>query len=230
MNRKQRRLSLPQNLSPARLAANRANAQLSTGPSEASFPVTSQNRTIHGLARHQNGAFKLLTSEDPAAFAALKQTLFDEHSPTDSTEAFLLSDMAEYRWLAQRAQRLQDTCMDPDTGAILDEKKSNLYLRYQTSHARSFHKCLHDLLKLRAEKRKAELGFEAQKRKDEELSLRMERHEMKKQKHSEDALMEEARVSVFRDMYGGMEPPDFGEELAAEFDKLRPKRGEFAAK
>ena len=57
-------------ISNAQLTANRANAQLSTGPkTEIGRAVSSQNRTAHGLARH-NGAFILLSTEDPNGFAA----------------------------------------------------------------------------------------------------------------------------------------------------------------
>jgi len=97
-------------ISPARLAANRANGALSKGAlSPATKAISAQNHTIHGLARHQNGAFKLLTSEDPIAFEALKQSLFDEHLPTTTTESILVNNMAESNWLSARAQRLQDT-------------------------------------------------------------------------------------------------------------------------
>jgi hypothetical protein len=102
--------------------------------------------------------------------------------------------MAESHWLAQRAQRLQDTCIDPNTGVITDEKKSSLYLRYFTTHTRAFHKSLNDLLKLRSEKRKELLGFEAQKRKEEEMRLKNERHEMKKQAQAVDLAKKEAQT------------------------------------
>jgi hypothetical protein len=46
-------------ISPERLAANRANAQLSTGPGPIGIAVSCLNHTIHGLARHNNGTFKL---------------------------------------------------------------------------------------------------------------------------------------------------------------------------
>ena len=166
----------PSTISPARLNANRANAQLSTGPSLAGRAISCLNHTLHGLARHGNGAFKLLTSEDPAGFEALTQSLLEEHKASSPTELILINSMAESLWLAQRAQRLQDTCINPDTGEINDEKKSSLYLRYQTTHPRAFHKSLNDLLKLRAEQRKADHGFEAQKHKEEENQRKIERH------------------------------------------------------
>ena len=181
-------------ISPERLAANRANAQFSTGPSLAGIAVSCLNHTIHGLARHNNGAFKLLTSEDPIGFEALKQSLAEEYKAITTTEAILVNAMAESHWLAQRAQSLQDTCIDPDTGVITDEKKSSLYLRYFTTHTRAFHKSLNDLLKLRSEKRRKALGFEAQKRKEEEMRLKNERHELKKQAQAVDLAKKEAQT------------------------------------
>jgi hypothetical protein len=184
----------PSAISPERLAANRANAQFSTGPSLAGIAASCLNHTIHGLARHSNAAFKLLTSEDPIGFEALKQSLADEHQAITTTEAILVNAMAESLWLAQRALRLQDTCIDPDTGVITDEKKSSLYLRYFTTHTRTFHKSLNDLLKLRSEKRKELLGFEAQQRKEEEMRLKNERHELKKQAQAVDLAKKEAQT------------------------------------
>jgi hypothetical protein len=163
-------------ISTARLNANRANAQLSTGPSLAGRAISCLNHTLHGLARHNNGSFKLLTSEDPAGFEALTQSLLAEHQATTTTELILVQGMAESSWLAQRAQRLQDTCLDPDTGDIKDEKKFSLYLRYQTTHTRAFHKSLNDLIKLRAGQRRAANGFEAQKHTEEENRRKIERH------------------------------------------------------
>jgi len=127
-------------LSAAKLAANRANAQHSTGPtSEAGRAVSSQNRTTHGLARH-NGAFVLLPSEDPSGFEALKASLTKEHEPSTETESILVQSMAESHWLANRAQNLQSSCFDPRTSQITDPQLFSLYLRYQTTHTRAFHK------------------------------------------------------------------------------------------
>jgi hypothetical protein len=170
-------------ISDAQLAANRANAQLSTGPkTETGRAISSQNRTTHGLARH-NGSFVLLSTEDPNGFAALKASLAAEHQPSTETESILINSMAESHWLAHRAQTLQNTCLDPQTGQITDAPLFSLYLRYQTTHTRAFHKCLNDLLKLRSERRKTANGFEAQNRKNEELRLQNERNARKKEMH-----------------------------------------------
>ena len=133
-------------ISLAQLTANRANAQFSTGPkTETGRAISSQNRTTHGLARH-NGAFILLSTEDPNGFEALKASLAVEHQPSTETEAILVNGMAESYWLANRAQTLQNTCFDPQTGQITDASLFSLYLRYQTTHTRAFHKSLNDLV------------------------------------------------------------------------------------
>jgi hypothetical protein len=72
----------PRLISEAQLAANRANSLKSSGPkTELGLAISSQKRTTHGRARH-SGAFPLLTTQDPANFAALKTAL--EASPRDS--------------------------------------------------------------------------------------------------------------------------------------------------
>jgi hypothetical protein len=225
--------------SPAQLTANRANAKLSTGPkTEAGRAISSQNRTAHGLARH-NGAFVLLPTEDPNGFEALKASLAAEHQPSTETESIFVNGMAESHWLANRAQTLQNTCIDPQTGQIVNAALFALYLRYQTTHTRAFHKCLNDLLKLRSERHKAENGFKAQNRKKEELRIQNERHEMKKQHHEWDIRLKDAafchragqNVANFNKAI--RENPGFEAQYIAEVDRLlengRPEAAKAAA-
>ena len=136
-------------ISEARLEANRRNAQHSTGPATpAGVAASSQNRTVHGLARH-NGSFRLIPVEKRDKFEALQTELAEEHQPTTPTEAILVNSMAESLWLAQRSQSFQETCIDFITGQVKDAKMFSLYLRYQTTHTRAFHKSLNDLIKLK---------------------------------------------------------------------------------
>ncbi len=60
-----------------------------------------------------------------------------------------------------------------------NEKPFSLFLRYQTTNDRAFHKCLDQLLKLRAEKRKEQDGFESQKRQEAEQSSKQELNQAK---------------------------------------------------
>ena len=223
-------------ISQAKLEANRKNAKLSTGPSAAGIAASCQNHTIHGLARHSNGTFKLLTSEDPDGFEALKASLATEHTPITPTELILVNSMAESHWLAQRAQHLQDTCIDRNTGEIKDEKKASLYLRYQTTHTRSFHKSLNDLFKLRAEQRKAEFGFEAQKAKLEAQQAaeqrQNERHEMKKRTNEADLFIKDLKAHcdlselTFQNMKNEAAMPGFTARYEAELEKRGHSSGE----
>jgi hypothetical protein len=213
-------------ISGAQLNANRANALHSTGPrSETGRAISSQNRTTHGLARH-NGTFLLLPSEDPNGFEALKASLANEHQPSTETESILINGMAESHWLANRAQTLQNTCLDPQTGQITNAQLFGLYLRYQTTHTRSFHKCLTEFVKLRSERRKAENGFEAQERKKEELRIKNERHEMKKERHEWDIHLKDAQLchrageNVLANLKAARENPGFEAQYVAELDRI----------
>ena len=209
----------------AKLNANRENAKRSTGPTEASFPITSQNRTVHGLARH-NGAFKLLPTEDANGFEAFKNSLIDEHAPSTPTESILVNTIAESHWLANRAQRLQDACFDEQTGQIANEKMFSVYLRYQTTHTRAFHKALNDLLKLRSERRKEEFGFEAQR-------IQNERHEMKKQTHYWDVLRKDGEAchqiaqNTLQNLQAAEQSPGFEAQFTAALAQRGLERGNF---
>ena len=104
--------------------------------------------------------------------------------------------MAQRYWLMQRARRLQTLCFDMDAGA--GEKKLALFLRYQTTHERAFYKSLNTLLKLRADKKKQEIGFVSQQ---EKLSRAREQaqHQAAAEKRREElhkwkVLLAEARV------------------------------------
>ena len=141
-----------------RAAANRANAQLSTGPkTPAGKAAVALNNLRHGLA----GAFLILPTENEEDFAALLESLLDEHQPATETERLLVTNMARHQWLSDRAIKLQRLVFG-DHGVCENGDRLLLYLRYQTTHQRAFHKCLNDLLKLRAERRKTEIGFERQ--------------------------------------------------------------------
>jgi hypothetical protein len=135
-----------------------------------------------------------LLTEDLDGFQALKQSLADEHQPITETEAILVNSMAESHWLANRAQSRTYSCLDPLNGHVANQKLFALYLRYQTTHTRAFHKSVSDLLKLRAEKRKVEIGFEAQKRQAEAQHVKTEQHEMKKQAHYWEVLKKDAQA------------------------------------
>ena len=169
----------------AQIAANQANSQLSTGPkTEEGKSASSKNHLSHGLT-YRGGMFILLPWEDAQEFNQLIVNLKSEYGPKNQTEMILVERMAQHHWLRNRAGLLQSNCFHDD-GSI-DEKRLALFLRYQTTNERAFHKCLNDLLRLRAEKKKAEIGFESQKRSQEQ-------HDMKKDHHKWSLALAEAKL------------------------------------
>jgi hypothetical protein len=166
---------------PAQLAANRANAQLSTGPkTDEGKQAIALNNFRHGLA----GAFHFVAWEKPAEYDNLLSGLHSEHNPQAVTEQILVERMTQHEWLRRRAQFLQHLCFD-EVGLVnpATEKQFALYLRYQTTHERGFHKCLSELLKLRAQKRKDEIGFESQKAKQADQERKRKEDAQKQELH-----------------------------------------------
>jgi hypothetical protein len=156
--------------SSAQIAANQANAQNSTGPkTEEGKAASCLNNFRHGLAGLQ---FSVLPGECQEEYATLVAGLKAEHQPHTITECILVEKLAQHFWLSQRAQRYADLSMD-------NEKQFSLFLRYQTTNDRAFHKCLDQLLKRRAEKRKEQIGFESQKRQEAEQTVKQELNQAK---------------------------------------------------
>ena len=114
--------------------------------------ASSRNSLKHGLASAQ----LIIPGEDPAAFDALLSALVDEHQPGSPTEEILVHEIAQSYWLTQRAIRFQNQCF---TAEGVDEKRLALFLRYQTTHDRAFHKALNLLIRL---KKQGPIGFVSQ--------------------------------------------------------------------
>jgi hypothetical protein len=193
-------IKIPRKLNPmstaAQRAANKANSQLSSGPKTAAGKAaSSKNNQIHRLTM-VGGSFQWPAREDFDAFKKIVVDLRAEHQPTTVTENMLVERLAQHFWLRRRALELQETCFE-GAGEIGNEKLFTLYLRYQTTHERGFQKALNDLLKLRAEKRKQEIGFASQKRLQETHDWKKERHNMTAQSRADARLI--ATLDDFED-------------------------------
>ena len=177
--------------SPEQIAANQANAQRSTGPrTSQGKAICAMNNFRHGLT----GVFAVLPWEDQNDFDTLIGALRDEHKPSGPTETILIDKMAQALWLTKRAAVLQHITFNHQMPGCDDPKQLALYLRYETTHDRIFHKCLNELLKLRAEKRKAEIGFESQQHKEADQTRREAGENRKQELHRYAVLLGEAKV------------------------------------
>jgi hypothetical protein len=88
--------------SPAKAAANRRNAEKSTGPRTAQGKEKSKfNAVKHG----QTARSALLPGEDPAALNALRETLLDDLQPRNSLEATLIVRIADDKWICDRSEQ-----------------------------------------------------------------------------------------------------------------------------
>jgi hypothetical protein len=145
-------------------AANRENAQHSTGPtSQAGLDASSRIAALrHGLAVKDNERFGILYDENSDKFNELHARLTQEHNPSSETEVILVRHMAQSEWLRARALRLQADCVR-DVASSYNVATLALFIRYQTTHERAFHRSLKELQNLRKERRNLEIGFESQK-------------------------------------------------------------------
>jgi hypothetical protein len=109
--------------SPAQIVANRANAQLSTGPhTPAGIENSKYNATRHGLTGKQ----VVIKGEDPALYDALRQQLLADYAPANQREAMLVEDIAQNYWRLLRARKLEaqvlekfgelECLLDPEAG------------------------------------------------------------------------------------------------------------------
>jgi hypothetical protein len=178
----------------AQILANQANAQHSTGPQTETGKATScKNNFKYGLT---GSSFTVLDFEDQDEYDRLLAGLRFEHQPGTVTESILVEIMAQSYWLRKRALYLQDQCAtDEDLTLEEQQKQLALFLRYQTTHDRAFHRALNDLLKLRAERRRVEIGFESQKQKQAQESRRDAAEKRTQELHQFAVLLAEAKVT-----------------------------------
>ena len=146
---------------PARLAANRKNAILSTGPrSPEGKAIACQNARTHGLLSRQ----VLLPDEDADYLAAVRQQLHAQLAPVGALETLLADEMVAAAWRLRRLHRveaevfaverarLKSDGMESGVGAAFGVASDVLakLSRYETAHKRAFYRALHELQRLQA--------------------------------------------------------------------------------
>ena len=94
--------------SPARIVANRANAQHSTGPrSTEGKQRAALNALRHGLTGHTI----VLPSEDLAAYQRHVQSFVDEYRPKTATEKHLVQSLSDTAWRLNRIPALENNLL-----------------------------------------------------------------------------------------------------------------------
>lgn len=143
-----------------RARANRENAKKSTGPITPEGKAKScLNRLSHGFA----SSTRFISDEDPEQFYALLNDLIQEHNPATTTEELLVEKMAHNHWIGLRAARLQGDVLNRVSSFHSIPHDLALFIRYQTTAERAFHRARIELVKARKEREKSANGFESQK-------------------------------------------------------------------
>jgi hypothetical protein len=128
--------------SPARAAANAANAQLSTGPrTEAGKSNSSRNALKHGLASEQN----FIAPGEEEEFAELFESLIETLAPTNGVEMLQVETALHAAWSLRRFRTVEATLMEGDIEALFDEhtaKTLDRLQRYGAHHQRMFDSAL----------------------------------------------------------------------------------------
>jgi hypothetical protein len=136
---KQLGLGTTASVSDLKLAANKANALVSTGPvTPEGKAASSQNNFKHGLYSKQ----LIMKGENSAELDALKADLITEHQPANTTEDLLVNEMAEQYWRLKRARRIEASIFSADSLVI---PHMNAVQRLMSSAERGFHKALKTL-------------------------------------------------------------------------------------
>jgi len=111
--------------SEKQIAANKANAQKSTGP-----------RTAHGKARSAFNALQhgltattpVLPDEDPVLFETLREQLFEQFQPATALESELVEDLVLVRWRLRRVPPIEAGILqEADHRARIDAAQTVLY-------------------------------------------------------------------------------------------------------
>jgi hypothetical protein len=138
----------------SQVEANRANAQLSTGPkTPAGLDAVRHNATRHGLTGKQI----VVHGEDPAAYDALRARLLAEHAPASELEAMLVEELAQNFWRLERARRCESQMLQKiDLAAAMSDRGFLNLQRYTARIERSFNRAQKDLAALQAFRRKVE--------------------------------------------------------------------------
>ena len=105
--------------SDAQLLANRENAKLSTGPkTDAGKQKSARNATVHGFYAK---AF-IVRDDEKADFELLRDELYSEYQPVDTTSEDLLQQILHASWNLHRLRRIENQIYATSNAPFGDEE------------------------------------------------------------------------------------------------------------
>jgi hypothetical protein len=148
--------------SPTQIAANRANAQSSTGPrTEAGKSRAAQNARKHGLT----SSHLIVVDADREALESMREALAEELAPQGELESTLFDMILYANWNIRRCCILEAGLME--VGAVdpmllePNEAKLRQLDRHARRHDSNFHRALKELRALQTERAFRELAAPA---------------------------------------------------------------------
>jgi hypothetical protein len=155
-------------MTAAKLVANRANAQRSTGPNDTT--KTRFNGVRHGLTSKQT----VIPGESQEEYDEYQARFLRDLNPQSAIERMLADRIIAAAWRLQRFQRMEAAYFDDRVNSYLEDNpeagpdsalaflfidkaeisKTRLFLRYQTTVQREFDKAFSEFRKARAEREK----------------------------------------------------------------------------
>ena len=136
--------------SEAQVAANRANAQLSTGPRSAEGKQRSSlNAMKHGLT----GRTVLLPKEDPEEHKKFSRRIINSLKAETPEEEELAQVIADQYWRLRRMAAIEDKLMEQEEATIQDFNTLSIY---QQRITRVLHEAKRDLREMQAERKRQE--------------------------------------------------------------------------
>ena len=150
--------------SPASIAANRANSQLSTGPRTTEGKLRSSvNALRHGLT----SKMVLLPDDDLAAYNTFKQSLFNDLKPKGQLEEQLAYTLVNTQWRLNRCRAFEESVLatetahlsDPDANARLTREQVDALAKlslYESRLTRTFQTTLKQFRGIQADRTERE--------------------------------------------------------------------------
>lgn len=124
-------------VSPAKLAANRANARKSTGPrSDSGKMASAHNARKHGLSSRD----LYVPAERQAEFQTMREGYLAEIQPVGHVQQELFDQLLHAAWYLRLARRLHAQALESGDLAQVDRLH-----RYVQQHERSYHRALKQL-------------------------------------------------------------------------------------
>ena len=149
-------------ISEEQLAANRANAQHSTGPkSEEGKQRSSLNATRHGLT----GRAVVLQGEDRARYLEFSREIVDSFQPGTPMERELAQTVADQQWRLQRVRAIEEGLLEGEGGPAAAFRENTKALDTLSIYEQRIHRVMKDALRQLQEMQKT-------RKTEEDLNMR----------------------------------------------------------